>query len=213
MIKSFAKYKNYRLNQLINSDYELSYLADEFVKDDTLLNITCIKKVEKDDIKYSILRDHHTKAWFFTSKNIFILNLPRAKYKDFYTEYKNSNNFKFIVYIKHRTGYIDEDLKSELIIFCVSHIINDDNYKIFEEIYKKWSKKSFYILSKRLNYFLLLNTSYIDLIAKEKPKLMGINVLGNGLDISKNYEIMNFILSWINCDHKNLPYHYLVTNK
>lgn len=206
--------RNLKLNNFLNNeDKDLEETIDDFLMETDLLNINTIKTKQNGNVKYSILRENNTKTWFFVTKNIFILHLPISKYRHFYDLYKDSQKYKFVVYVRRREDIIINS-DSEMIIFCVSHLLNDDNYDDFMEINKKWSKRSAYILSKRLGNFIPINRPYSDLINKERSQLLGIHILGNaGNDHHDLNSTMNFVLMWINNDKNHLPYNNLILNR
>lgn len=209
--------KNLKLNRFINDDHEnMEESIEKFVNNsDEVLNIIDISNIRSNQngsIEYSIIRENKTKTWFFVTKNIFILHLSISKYRDFYNLYKNSNEYRFIVYVRRREDII-VDSCNEIIIFCISHLLNNENYFDFMEINKKWSKRSAYILSKKLGFFIPLNKPYSDVINKDSSQLLGITILGNGVcHYIELKQTINFILKWINNDKNNLPYHNLILN-
>lgn len=206
--------KNSQLNILLNcNEKQLEDRIEQFLENHQMINLMCIKSRQLKNVKYTILRETNSKAWFFTTKNIFILHMPFSKYMEFHEYYKDSDEFKFLIYIRRKDNII-VDSNSDLIIFCVSHLITDENYHKFVEINKKWSKTSAYILSKRLGFFIPINRPYSDLVNKERSQLLGMFILGNGSNENENINnTINFILKWINCDKNNLPYHNLLLNK
>lgn len=208
-----ANNKNLKLNIFLNKEENIDNLIDEFLNNIDLLNIIHIRTNNNGPVKYSIVKEHDTKTWLFITKNIFILHLPMSNYRHFYDLYKDSKKYKFLIYIRKNQGVIINP-DSEIIVFCVSHLINDDNYSEFMEINKKWSKQSSYILSKRLGFFIPVNKPYCDLVNKDPSKLLGISILGNAEDI--NIELnstINFLLYWINSDKNNIPYHNLILHR
>lgn len=207
---NFANSRNIELNILLNSDKQIDELIDELFEKYELLDITSIRSNKIEDVKYTVIRDSITRTWFFVTKNIFILHLPMSQYFNFYEVYKNSNKYRFLVYIKPK-GI--NDSKSEIVVFCISHVVNDETYDEFMEMNKKWSKRSSYILSKRLGFFLPINRSYNNFLNKQGG-LLGVHILGNGEYVDSGLQtVINFILKWINDKSNKLPYHHLILNK
>lgn len=206
--------RNLKINNFLNNDHhDLEESIENFLMQTDLLNINTIKTKQNGNVKYSILRENNTNTWFFVTKNIFILHLPISKYRHFYDLYKDSEQYKFVVYVRRRENVIVNS-DSEMIVFCVSHLLNDDNYDDFMEINKKWSIRSAYILSKRLGNFIPINRPYSDLINKERSQLLGIHILGNGRnDHCDLNSTMNFVLMWVNNNKNHLPYHNLILNR